>query len=345
MRLLVVTQVVDVNDPVLGFFHRWLEELARTCESVEVVCLYKGTHTLPSNVRVHSLGKEEGKQPALVYAFRFLSYVWRRRKEYDRVLVHMNPEYVLLAGVLWNILGKRTVLWYTHKRVDMKLRIATALVTNVCTASPESFRLKTPKLLVMGHGIDTGTDMNSVRDVPSRIISVGRIAPAKNLDLILDVFELLREQSVSYVGELIGGPATPEEVVYARRIEERARALSVTYHGPLPHAEALKLLTGASIFVSASSTGSVDKAVLEASAAGVVPLFVSEAFETALGVAELRMPLEAQAFAREIETVLASPQKLEQYAQAVRARVQEKHELTSLIPRLVRVLDGETSHP
>lgn len=29
MKLLIVTQVVDTEDPALGFFVRWIEELAR----------------------------------------------------------------------------------------------------------------------------------------------------------------------------------------------------------------------------------------------------------------------------------------------------------------------------
>jgi len=58
MKLLVVTQVVDTEDPVLGFFVRWVEELAKHVESVEVICLREGKHMLPVNVHVHSLGKE-----------------------------------------------------------------------------------------------------------------------------------------------------------------------------------------------------------------------------------------------------------------------------------------------
>jgi hypothetical protein len=92
MKLLIVTQVVDSTDLYLGFFHRWIEELAPRFENIEVVCLLEGKHALPKNVRIHSLGKERGKQPSYIYAFRFLKIVWRLRKEYDAVLVHMNQE-------------------------------------------------------------------------------------------------------------------------------------------------------------------------------------------------------------------------------------------------------------
>ncbi len=58
MKLLIVTQTMDVNDPYLGFFGRWVEAFAKVFDRIEVICLREGKHSLPANVRVHSLGKE-----------------------------------------------------------------------------------------------------------------------------------------------------------------------------------------------------------------------------------------------------------------------------------------------
>ena len=44
MKLLVVTQAMDEQDPVLGFFVRWVEELAKRAERIEVICLKEGKH-------------------------------------------------------------------------------------------------------------------------------------------------------------------------------------------------------------------------------------------------------------------------------------------------------------
>ncbi len=38
MRLLITTQKVDKKDPILGFFHRWLEEFDKHRERLRVVC-------------------------------------------------------------------------------------------------------------------------------------------------------------------------------------------------------------------------------------------------------------------------------------------------------------------
>ena len=62
MKLLIVTQKVDQNDSVLGFFHKWIIQFAGHFETVTVVCLEKGNYDLPKNVRVLSLGKEQGEK-------------------------------------------------------------------------------------------------------------------------------------------------------------------------------------------------------------------------------------------------------------------------------------------
>src|SRR5580704_11376753 len=97
MRLLICTQAVDLDDPVLGFFHRWIAELSKRCERVHVICLKEGRHELPANVFVHSLGKEGGRS-RVKYLLNFYRYIRELRGEYDAVFVHMNSEYVVLGG-------------------------------------------------------------------------------------------------------------------------------------------------------------------------------------------------------------------------------------------------------
>ena len=104
MRLLIITQKVDKNDPILGFFHRWIEEFAKHCESVIVICLQKGEYNLPQNVKVLSLGKES-KHSNIRYIVCFYMYLWQERNNYDSVFVHMNQEYVILGACFWK-------LWY-----------------------------------------------------------------------------------------------------------------------------------------------------------------------------------------------------------------------------------------
>ena len=76
MKLLIITQAVDKNNPVLGFFVRWIEEFAKHFELVTIICLEKGEYELPGNVKVLSLGKEE-KKSKFRYLINFYKYIWQ----------------------------------------------------------------------------------------------------------------------------------------------------------------------------------------------------------------------------------------------------------------------------
>src|SRR3989344_6407479 len=185
MKLLICTQTVDSQDSHLGFFVRWIEEFSKHCEKVTVICLKEGKYKLPNNVKVYEIGKTAG---SMKKAVRLLSLAWKLRTEYNTVFVHMNPEYAVVAGILWRLLNKRIALWYTHKSVNLKLRIATLFAHVVFTASKESFRLRTKKLRVMGHGIDT--DFFSPDQTVARgdwLLSVGRLMQSKRHDLVIRI--------------------------------------------------------------------------------------------------------------------------------------------------------------
>jgi len=275
MRLLIVTQVVDQGDSDLGFFVRWIQEFAKHAESIEVICLTKGSYSLPSNVRVHSLGKEVGAS-RFGYVVNFYRYIWRFRNNYDAVFVHMNPEYVILGGTFWRLSGKRIALWYTHKSVNLKLRLAEKLADIIFTASKESFRLKSRKVHVMRHGIDTdffspptlavgaptlkgvGADKNTARG--DWMLSVGRLMPSKRHDLAIE--RVVQEgRALRIAGE---GPERARLEAFARE-----RHAKVQFLGALTQAQLRDEYRKAAAFIHTSETGSLDKVVLEALACGL----------------------------------------------------------------------------
>ena len=261
MRLLIVTQTVDTEDPVLGFFVCWIEEFSKYTERIEVICLKEGKYELPANVRVHSLGKERGRANRSAYAWRFLSLSWRLRHDYDAVFVHMNPEYVVLGGPLWRLWDKRIALWYTHKSVNLKLRVAAIFANVIFTASKESFRLQSKKVRVMGHGIDT--DFFSPAPFVRRgdwALSAGRLMPSKRHDLAIQ-----RAAEEGRVLRIAG--EGPERA----RLEALAQKLHATvqFLGALTQAQLRDEYRTAAQFIHTSETGSLDKVVLEAIACGL----------------------------------------------------------------------------
>lgn len=281
VKLLIFTQTVDTNDPVLGFFHRWIEEFSKHCESIIVICLKKGEYNLPSNVKVYSLGKEEGKSK-FTYILRFYKYIFKFRKEYDSVFVHMNQIYVILGGIFWRLMNKKIGLWYMHSAVSNSLRVAEKLTNYVFTGSEKSFRLKSKKVNITGHAIDTDYFIPGTKQDNGilNIVTIGRISPTKNYGVLLDAVDLLKKD---FRLEIVGGAGTPEQEEYFKKIKER-ESDKIVFVGAVPHSDTLKYLQKADVFVNMSDTGSVDKAVLEAMSVGLPVITSNEAFEMFDGV-------------------------------------------------------------
>ncbi len=300
---MIITQKVDENDDILGFFVGWIAEFVKHCEKVTVICLQKGesaTADLPENVKVLSLGKEQlsavSHQPSalqkLKYIFNFYKYILGERKNYDSVFVHMNPEYIILGAPLWKLWRKKIALWYTHKQVDFKLRIAEKLVDKIFSASKESFRLPSRKLKVMGHGINikqfsiSNFQFSNKNENKLEIITVGRIAPVKNLHILIEVADILKNKDFNFIIKVAGAPALESDKVYFEKlknaVKEKGLGNEVIFVGSIPHGNIPKFYADEDLFVNLSGTGSVDKAVLEAMAAGLLVLTSNEAFRSIL---------------------------------------------------------------
>lgn len=286
MKLLIVTQAVNEKDPVLGFFCRWVEELAERFEHVEVICLTEGEHALPGNVRVHSLGKERGSHSSGTYALRFLRLAWSLRNDYDAVFVHMNQEYILIAGWLWKVLGKRVYMWRNHYAGSLATDIAAAFCTRVFCTSKHSYTAKYKKTIRMPVGVDTERFHPDpvVARIPRSILFLARIAPSKRPDMLIDALITLQNKGVDFTADIVGSPLPADEAYYAK-LKERARPLGdrMRFLLGVPHDEAPRLFQSHEIFANASSSGMFDKTLFEAAACGCIVFASSEDFAELAG--------------------------------------------------------------
>lgn len=271
-NLLIVTQKVDSHDQLLGFFIPWLKRFTRYFGTVTVLCLEKGEYDLPDSVRVISLGKDR-KHSKFRQLLNFYRLTYSLRRDYDAVLVHMNPIWIVLGAWWWHLFGKGVSLWYTHKAVTWKLRLSERWADRIFTASAESFRIASPKVTVTGHGIDTDVfapDL-SIERIPGSLLVVGRIAPVKNYETVIGA--LARISSPEFMLTVVGEPALAQDRVYADHIQERiwqeGLAQRVAFAGKLSNAELPTMYRSHQIFLHTSRTGSVDKALLEAMASGM----------------------------------------------------------------------------
>ena len=301
MKLLILTQKIDKNDDVLGFFHDWVIEFAKHCEKVTVIALSVGEYDLPRNVKVLSLGKElssqmseslpAGRQVHKVeskkkYLFNFYRYIWSEKNNYDNVFVHMNPEYVILGGLFWRIMGKKIGLWYMHKSVDFKLRVAEKLTHTIFSGTRESFRLKTKKLNITGHGIPSQKFIKS-KSLPAgrqvrkaneefKMITVGRISPIKDYETLINAIKILKIKNQNVNLDIIGEIGLPDQDDYLSKLKQKIKDESleenINFMGSVSHKDIVNHLNQADLFVNMSQTGSLDKVILEAMACEIITI-------------------------------------------------------------------------
>ncbi len=378
MRLLILTQKVDKNDDVLGFFYFWIKEFAKHCQRVTVIALEVGDYDgLPKNVRVLSLGKENKNFQFLIfnfqlfqrlrYIFKFYKYIWKEKENYNSVFVHMNPEYVILGGLFWRAFGKRISLWYTHKAVNLKLRLAEILAHIIFTASRESFRLPSKKIKVLGHGIrvQASKEAKLLRFDKSnrsslaysragifKIITVGRISPIKDYETLIKAIEFLNQESgdgeQKVFVEIIGKPITDKDKEYfvslQKILKQKGLERIIEFRGAMPNKEIANYLSQADIFAHMSRTGSLDKAVLEAMAVGLPVISSNKAvLDDVLGE-ELKDRLgypqgDAKAMADKIKKIINfNPEKKEKLKRKLSELVEREHNLRRLTKNIIRVL-------
>ncbi len=281
MKLLIITQIVDIDDSVLGFFHRWIIEFSKSAESVIVICLKEGKHDFPKNVRVLSLGKEKGESK-LKYLYRFYKYIFTERKNYNQVFVHMNQIYVVLGGLFWRFFGKKVGLWYAHGSVSLSLWVAEKFADYIFSSTKMGFRLKSYKLFLVGQGIDTDL-FRPKEDILKEniVVTVGRISTIKNIDKMIDLITNFPDYSLNIVGEALTNDDQEYLSFLKRKTDEMGLINRVIFLGKKTGQELVFVYNKAKIFINQSGTGSLDKAVLEAISCNLPTMTTNQAFNTA----------------------------------------------------------------
>lgn len=353
MKLLVLTQVLDRQDAILGFFVRWIEGLAKHCDAVRVVALEVGdTSDLPPNVDWVEIGRE-GKLLRFVRYRKALNRALTR-DGFDTVLGHMVPRYCLLAAGPAKRAGARHFLWYTHAGVDTRLRRAETHVERIFTASEESLRLITDKKQVTGHGIDLehferAPNRDLGEGAEPRLLSVGRLTPAKDPLVVLEALAQLRAAGTPARLEWVGSGLAHGDQAFGGQVRARVAELGlegcVDFHGVVPYPEVPGRYAAADVLINASHTGSVDKVVLEAMAMGRPIVSCNDSIPRVLeSLGEDRAalafePKDAAGLAERLRALLTrSTAEREALGDRLRDIVARDHEVDVLMGRLVEMM-------
>jgi glycosyltransferase involved in cell wall biosynthesis len=353
MRWLMITRKLDPADDRAGFVMRWIEALAARLDHLDVICQETTNPKLPGNVAAYSMGKESGAG-RIAQARRFTAHLRKLTPQADGVFCHMIPRYVLFAAPWVRLSHKPLFLWYTHRQASAELRLAYRLASHILTASPGSFPLKTDRLVVMGHGVETDLFPPSEgENSPPEVVLVARLARIKRQGWLLRASSrvMARGETGSFRVLIVGGPVE-NDPDYPAELRALARHLDpapdVTFTGPLPHAEVAATLHGCAVALNLSPPGLFDKAALEGMLAGKPTIVANTDFLPLLG--EFADPLYLPERANEHDLadrlarlLIMTPEQRGAIGAQLRERTLQAHSLDRLMDRTVALMQ-EAAH-
>lgn len=283
-NLLIITQRVDENDDLLGFFVAWLKEFSKYFDKVFVITLAKGSCELPNNVFVHSLGKEKGSSKFLRIV-RFYAYLFKLIPQSKGVFVHMSPIFAIASWPVAVLFGKKIFLWYLHRSLTFRLKVAEKLSYKILTAAKESLNIKSRKVIELGHGIDAErfkTKRSWENREVLKILNVGRISKIKDYETLIRAAKNLKDRGLIFEVKIVGQPVMPHDFEYFESLKKLVGDLGledfIEFVGFVPYSQIAGYYKESDIFVNLSPKGGIDKAVLEAMASGSLVLISNTAF-------------------------------------------------------------------
>ena len=320
-KLLFITQKIDEQDDDLAFVTQWVDTFIAQGFLVEVICLEKGT--FDGRFPVYSLGKELG-YGKIKRTVRFLKFI--TTLQYERVFVHMNPEYFTLGGWWWFATHKPSYLWYTHYATHIHLRLAALFCKRMFAATAQSLPQynHNPKKVVTGHGVNTQFwTASNVCNNEKNLVMVHRLSRSKRVELGIKALAFLPPE---YTLTIYGRPIDAE---YYRELTDLVTRLQlserVIFKGPLPMPELRAEYPKYRIMINMASE-TIDKTMLEAMCNGVYPV-TTRANLQAIGLSEGPSEETPQMIAEFIKNGRATALATETLATLVR----EKHSLQSLV--------------
>lgn len=339
-----MTQAVDREDPNLGAFWYWFESLGRKANRLVILASRAGYTDLPPNVEIHTFGVK-GRGGRMRRLYKFWELFSRHFAHSDAVLFHQIPEFVIAASPF--LIGRRKIaaLWYAHGAVTRRLRFAERRVDYVFTSSLDGFRIPSKKAIVLGQAINTdffqpvAGSQSPVTSHELRMLTVGRISPVKNCEIIIGACALLkRTWNRPWSLSVVGGPLHAGDRTYVERLKalilEKGLWAYVHFHGERPYSEMAQTMRNHDLFLNASRTGSLDKAVLEAMACGLTVVTSNEAYRAVLPAAYFLERSSPESLAERIKALADEPRP----NRTLREIVLRDHALEQTISKLHNLL-------
>lgn len=279
MRILYLTYSVDPKIPVFSWQREIGIELAKRGHEMHVISCqgepishpdFHSIFRIPDRV----LGLNRRTGGALLANLPVLNHVRNLRP--DVLFCHMAAEWTWRLWPTFRRLSCPVVQWYAHGTTGINLRLAARVVDTFLTSTESGCRVKHPDIRVIGQGINFATFSLS-DDPPTGTFTigiVGRISPTKRVTESIEACEMLSRKLGQPVRVFVIGSGMNEiEKRYELKVRESVSKyssdhFSVQVVGNVPRESLASWYQKCHAVVNLSSTGSLDKTIVEAAACG-----------------------------------------------------------------------------
>jgi glycosyltransferase involved in cell wall biosynthesis len=351
----MVTQELDPIGDVLGFVWMWVTKLSEQVNYLFAVALrVKKVKEKPQNLEYFPLithGKYNvfPKVTLQILATLKLWFIimrlWSRRR-LNLVFTHMCPEFTIASAPICKVLRIPIVMWYAHKHVSSKLKLAYALSDKVVTSHERDCRIRGKKTIVIGQGITVPKISVNENKNENTIISVGRISRIKAYEFIIKALsEVINE--LKYVKLKIIGPIYDEQYyqLLIKLIKDLSLEKHVIFVGQVPHSQMEEHYLNSTVFVSACHA--FDKAPLEAMAYGLPTIVCDDTFDEILSdlIPYCRYtPGNHKELAQKLIKILSDKKLRNEVGKQLRERVVKGHSVDNFIKKLVEIFKSLTEN-
>ncbi len=360
LKVLMMTPAVDETLDILGFIATWVRKLSERADKLYVITPHYDKRTpLPENVTVCGLKTSDNKpddaskQSILLNALRWRillhSTMLKIVPQVDVVFCHMYPRFTIWVSPYAKLFRVPIVTWYSHAHVSRQLKIAHLLSDRIVTASKDSFNIKSHKVIVTGHGIDTDRfrpATNAERNKDKKVIlSLGRISPVKDYKTLIKAADILvnkmgmKDVEILMVG---GAPAAHDGYYHEilRLVDQFKLHDYIKFLGSVPWVDTVKYYQTCDIFVNMLNKSGVDKATAEAMACEKPVIVCDETYRELLRPYDelcLFKPFDPESMADKLATLLANEQLWHEIGKTSRQNVVERHSINQLADKLAGI--------
>lgn len=185
MRIAFICQAVDGGNPILAGTVSWLRTLAGKpdVEAVFVIALRTGAFELPDNVAVHAIG--DGSRWYRLWRF-YRAAALALKSRVDCFFAYQSGPYPVLLLPLSLLTGRPIFQWRAHPHVPLLEKVNILLCdSKVFTSTPAALPFASPKVRIVGQGVDTALFSPKPGARNRDFVTVTRLSPSKRLDLMI----------------------------------------------------------------------------------------------------------------------------------------------------------------